>query len=409
MGRMRGPRAAAMAVLVAGAGAVTTLGATVAMPGRDLAELMLWAVGTAVLGGAAVAGALRLLRRRPLSWQLAALVVGATFVVAAGAWSGARAMFLSSHDLSALAVLLLSAGVVGCAGALFLGDRVASELEELVGAARRLGEGEVLPSPRPPAATEIAALARELEQTSARLDEARRREQLVEQSRRELVAWVSHDLRTPLAGILAIAEALEDGIAADDATEARYHATLRAEAEQLGGLIDDLFELSRAQAGVLRFELERLSLTDLVSDAMAGIAPMAASKGVRLEGRMQGRTAELRGSAPELLRAFRNILENAVRHTPADGSVVVESGLHGDRVFVSVLDDGGGVPPEALPRLFDVGYRADPARTPGGGAGLGLAIARSFVEAHRGRITVTNENGGARFTVWLPLDTDLRS
>ena len=227
----------------------------------------------------------------------------------------------------------------------------------------------------------------------------------MEQSRRELVAWVSHDLRTPLAGLRAMTEALEDGLADDPATVARYHRAMRDEVEQLARLIDDLFELSRAQAGAIRLELERLSLTDLVSDAIAGLAPVAASKGVRLEGRIGSPDTDLTGSAPELTRALRNILENAVRHTPADGSVIVEVGRDGTDAFVSVADGGGGVPEEVLPRIFDAGFRGDPARTPGGGAGLGLAIARSFVEAHHGRITVRNEDGGACFTVWLPVDS----
>jgi signal transduction histidine kinase len=199
-------------------------------------------------------------------------------------------------------------------------------------------------------------------------------------------------------------EALEDGLADDPATGARYHRVMRDEVEQLARLIDDLFELSRAQAGAIRLELDRLSLTDLVSDAIAGLAPVAASKGVRLEGRIGTSDTDLTGSAPELARALRNILENAVRHTPADGSVIVEVGRQGADAFVSVADGGGGVPEEALARIFDAGFRGDPARTPGGGAGLGLAIARSFVEAHSGRITVRNEDGGACFTVWLPVD-----
>jgi len=223
-------------------------------------------------------------------------------------------------------------------------------------------------------------------------------------SRRELVAWVSHDLRTPLAGIHAIAEALEDDVVTDDETVRRYHKTLREEADHLAALVDDLFELSRAQAGVLQLELERVSLGDVVSDALAGARPIAAAKGVELVGRLDGAAPDLRASAPELLRVLRNILENAIRHTPVDGTIVVEAGRSADRAYVSVLDSGGGIADDDLPRIFDVAFRGDPARAKGEGAGLGLAIARSLVEAHRGDVTVRNENGGARFTVLLPLD-----
>jgi signal transduction histidine kinase len=231
------------------------------------------------------------------------------------------------------------------------------------------------------------------------------REEALDASRRELVAWVSHDLRTPLAGIRAMIEALEDGLVDEPETVARYYSTLRREADRLAELVDDLFELSRAQAGVLRLEPAPVSLGDIVSDALAAASPVAASKGVRLEGRLDGPPPELEVSASEVLRALRNILENAIRHTPSDGAVTVEAGRDGDGAYVSVVDTGGGIPEPDLPRVFDVAFRGDAARTPGyAGAGLGLAIARQFVEAHRGDITVRNENGGCRFTVHLPLD-----
>jgi signal transduction histidine kinase len=219
------------------------------------------------------------------------------------------------------------------------------------------------------------------------------------------VAWVSHDLRTPLSAIRALAEALEDGIVADPMTVARYHTVLRLEAERLSGLVDDLFELSRTQAGVLRLEFESVSLADLVSDALAGASAVAATKGVHLEGHLAGVAPELRASAPEVLRALRNILENAIRHTPSDGTVVVEAGAEGDHAYVTVEDSGGGISDEDLPRIFDVAFSGDAARTPGGGggAGLGLAIARGLVEAHSGEVVVQNGPDGARFTVRLPL------
>jgi signal transduction histidine kinase len=320
-------------------------------------------------------------------------------------------MFLSAHDLGALVVLLVSAGTVACSTALLLGARVARSGDALLTATRRLGETEPPPGPGQPgnppdesAPLEFTRVAHELEATSARLDEARRRERALEASRRELIAWISHDLRTPLAGIRAIAEALEDGLAADDYTLDRYHETLRLEADRLSGLVDDLFELSRAQQGMIRLEWERVSLRDLVSDAIAGISPIAEAKGVTIEGRVREQQPELRVSPPELLRALRNILENAVRHTPSDGSVVVEAGLEGTDAIVSIVDTGGGIADADMDRVFDVGFRADPARTPGEGAGLGLAIARELVKAHDGDISVRNQNGGAQFVVRLPVE-----
>jgi signal transduction histidine kinase len=368
-------------------------------------ELVLLAAGTAAVAGIAGALILRALRRRSLGVQAAAAAVAAVVGVGVGAWAGARAMFLSAHDLWALGVMLLASGVVGVLSALVLGRRVGAASEELVAVARRIGDGE--PSPIAPGRAvpqELARLHRELELTSQRLEQARARERALDASRRELVAWVSHDLRTPLAGIRAIVEALEDGVVSDPVTVARYYSTLRREADRLAELVDDLFELSRAQAGVLELQMERVSLGDLVSDALAGASPIAAAKGVRLEGHLDGPPAELEVSASEVLRALRNILENAIRHTPSDGTVTVEAGCDDRRAYVSVVDTGGGIPEQDLPRIFEVAFRGDAARTPGdAGAGLGLAIARRFVEAHKGDITVRNENGGSRFTVRLPL------
>lgn len=369
-------------------------------------QLVALAGGTA--GVAAMVGALvlRTMRTCTIGVQSAAVALVAVTSVGIGAWAGARAMFLSNHDLGALAVMLLAAGAVGVGAALLLGRRVGRISRSLAEVARTLGDGNgnvASGSAPPPAPQELARLRAELDLTSTRLEEAGVRERALDASRRELVAWVSHDLRTPLAGIRAVIEALEDGVVQDAETIARYHTTVREEADRLAELVDDLFELSRTQAGVLRLHLERVSLGDLVSDAIAGAAPTAAAKGVRLEGRLDRQSPSLSVSAHEVLRALRNIIENAIRHTPSDGTVIVEAGLDAGHAYVSVADDGGGIPEPDLVRVFDVAFQGDVARTPGTGAGLGLAIARGLIEAHQGEVTVRNQDGGARFTVRLPL------
>lgn len=394
----------AIGVAAGGLLSVVAVSALTEMPGRDVVVLSAIAAGSSLFGLALCLLGLRLLRGAPLGAHIALVAVTPVASAALGVWLGARAMFLSSHDLSALLVLLLAAGAVACVAALLVGARVARSGEELVSATRALG-AEGSPSPAvgvTEASQELARVAHELEATSRRLEEARSRERALEASRRELVAWISHDLRTPLAGIRAIAEALEDKLVDDPETLDRYFATLRIEADRLGGLVDDLFELSRAQSGVIRLEWERVSLHDLVSDAIAGVGPIAEAKGVRITGRVADPPSDLHASTPELLRALRNILENAVRHTPSDGSIVVEAGVEGDAAYVSVLDEGGGILAEHLPRIFEVGFRGDAARTPGGGAGLGLAIARELVEAHRGDISVRNGSSGAHFVVRIP-------
>jgi signal transduction histidine kinase len=395
-----------VAVAVAAAGIVATaaVASPAAMGGTALGELLAWSLGTAVVGAVVLSVVARVTRRVGLVVQLAALALGTTLIVAVGAWLGARAMFYSAHDLTVLAILLVASGTAGTVVAVLAAGRLVQATDDLVDQARRIGDGDLSDGAAPrTSSVELDRIAAELHEASKRLDEARRRERLVEQSRRDLVAWVSHDLRTPLAGLRAITEALRDGVVDDPADVERYHATLSDEVDQLTSLIDDLFELSRAQSGAIDLELQRLSLTDLVSDTLSGFAPVAASRGVRLEGHIQA-SSDLRASAPELSRALRNILENAVRHTPTDGTVVVEVGRQGADAFVSVVDGGDGVPLELRSRIFEAGFRGDPARSPGGGAGLGLVIARSFVEAHQGRITVEDGPVGARFTVWLPAE-----
>lgn len=405
---MRGPWRSVVAVAAVGLVGTAISASAATMSLEEAVELVGLAACAAMLGAIGAWAALRFLRGRSASTQAVALTAGTLAAVAIGAWVGARQMFLSSHDLGVLVVLLWATGSVALISALVLGDRIGQANESLVDAARRIGDGDLVSGTVASAAgmaTETAKLAAELEATGRRLDEARRRERAVEASRRELVAWLSHDLRTPLSGLRAIAEALEDGVVADDAP--RYYALMRQETERLTSLVDDLFELSRTQAGVLRLEMHQISLTDVVSDAIAGVAPIAQAKGVRVEGRSGAEHTECEASPAELLRALRNVLENAVRHTPSDGSVFVDIGVEGDAAVVHVLDDGGGIAPEDIDWIFDAGYRGDAARSTDAGGGLGLAIAKGIVEAHRGEIAVCNEDGGARFTIRLPLESSL--
>jgi signal transduction histidine kinase len=374
------------------------------MSSADAIALSALAVAAAL--GAGVVGAVVLwtLRSVSIGTQVAVVALTSIAAVGAGAATAAGKMFFSTHDLHSLLVVLLAAGTMGVVIALLLGRRVARASAVLGDATRRIGEGEVVTSVDVPAG-EFADLARRLQETSEKLDAARRRERALDLSRRELIAWVSHDLRTPLAGIRAMAEALEDGIVDDAATVERYHRAMRIETDRLAGLVDDLFELSRINAGALRLQMERASLGDLVSDAIATASVTAESRGVRLQGRLTTEAPEVDLSVPDMARVLRNLLENAIRHTPSDGAVVVEAGVEDEHAYVSVADTCGGIPEPDIGRVFDVAFRGASARTPDdGGAGLGLAIARGIVQAHHGQINVRNEGSGCRFTVRLPLD-----
>ena len=396
--------ARAVAVAVAGLTLAAATAVLVGAPAADAVQLVVIAVAGATAAGVAGAALLHALRERSTSMQAAVVALTTVAATAAGATAAANAMFFSSHDYRALLVILVSAGTVGLLVALVLGDRLVAATQSLGDAVRRIGNGGAAAAPST-GPGELAALGRQLEEMAARLDAARARERALEGSRRELVAWVSHDLRTPLAGIRAMVEALEDGVVADPSTVARYHRTMRGEVDRLAALVDDLFELSRIEAGTLDLQRERASLGDLVSDALAGASPVAAAKGVRLGGALDGPAPELVVAVPDVLRVLRNLLDNAIRHTPSSGRVWLEAAVEGDHAVVSVLDSCGGIPAGELDRVFDLAFRGDAARSRDhhGGAGVGLAIARGIVEAHRGEIAVVNQNGGCRFTFRLPL------
>ena len=370
---------------------------------NDTVLVVLIAAGPALAVAALGALLLRSLRARSLRSSIAVVAGAGVLAVLAGAVATGRAMFLSSHDFEVLLVVAAVAGTVGMGCALLLGRSVVAGTIALGVAAESLADGVYAGAGRPLPA-ELATLDRALATTSRRLADSREREHSLERSRRELVAWVSHDLRTPLAGIRAMSEALEDRVVSDAPTVARYHAGIRAEADRLASMVDDLFELSRINAHALQLTLRDVSLADLVSDALASAAPIAAAKGVHLTGDAARDLPTVRASEPELGRVLRNLLTNAIRHTPADGVVHVSARTSGDGTVVEVADACGGIPEQDLPRLFEVAFRGTAARTPGqdGGAGLGLAIARGLVEAHDGEISICNAGPGCRVEVRLP-------
>ncbi|WP_152366014.1 sensor histidine kinase [Microlunatus speluncae] len=240
--------------------------------------------------------------------------------------------------------------------------------------------------------------------------EARRAaERQVDASRRELVAWVSHDLRTPLSGIRAMSEALQDGVVNEPDDVVAYAGKISAETERLSRMVDDLFELSKITAGALQLTFAPLPLEDVVSQAVDAVSVTARRRGIAVQVDPPASWPTISGSGPELDRVLRNLLINAVRHTPDGATVVISASVAPGGARVSVQDACGGIPEQDLPRVFDVAFRGVPARTPGGdadlrtGAGLGLAIVRGLVELHRGAVGVRNHGPGCRFDVTLPL------
>ena len=365
------------------------------------------ALGCTLVVGALGLLAVRLLSRGSLVTQVVVVAFATVASVLSGTAAVASLMYLSTHDLIVFYAVAAVAGIVSLMMAALLARSLARDNRYFRAAAASIGRGESGISADGHTSTEFAALAGELAATADRLAESRKREERIEASRREIVAWISHDLRTPLAGIRAMAEALEDGMAPDPE---RYHVQIRGQVDRLSGMVDDLFELSKIHSGALQLSLERISLYDLISDTVADLAPVALAKSLDL--RFEGeRGLILQADARELARAVGNLVMNAIQHSPADSAIVVSATRHVDgRAIISIVDAAGGIPEPDLGRVFEAGWRASEPRTvsawgtggQSGGAGLGLAIVRGIAEAHPGQVTVTNVEGGCRFDLLLP-------
>jgi signal transduction histidine kinase len=381
---------------------------------KDMTSLVLLSIACVGAAGLLAVLALRVVRRRSSSLSVLIAALAPVLGVALAVLVSMRAMYISRHDSKiALVTVLCSAVLAGLLSAV-LGRRIAAGSRALGAELRQLGSAydgaapaeEASPSPGRSSSTalpaELERLAQELATTRDRLEDSHRREQALDASRRELVAFMSHDLRTPLAGLRALAEGLEDGVIADPAAAL---TRMRVSVERMTGLVDDLFELSRLNAGSPPRRVMSVSIAELADDVAALLADLARSREVEIvvEAPADDRL-RVTGDSDELSRALTNLLANAVRHTPPGGTVrVVADRTSAGQVRTAVIDGCGGIAEQDLPKLFDVGWRGTADRTPDdGGAGLGLAIARGVVTAHHGTIEVANVPGGCRFEVALP-------
>jgi two-component system, OmpR family, sensor histidine kinase SaeS len=340
--------------------------------------------------GAAAALAVRGLPT--LRLQLAGLALAAALLPVGAVVLSGVVMFDPGKEMVLLAVAAASS-TVALATAFLVARSIARSVDRLRATSAALAGGDLSARAVETGPAELRGLARDTNEMAGKLEE-------LFDARSQLVAWASHDLRTPIASLQAMIEALEDGLA----EPADYLAAMREQVRSLGLLVDDLFELARIDAGALTLELRETPVSDLVETAVRGLQPQAAARRVLLEARLDAADAAARCAPDKVERVLHNLVANALRHTPSDGSVAVLVQPGEGEVRVTVEDTGEGIPPEALRRAFDRFWRADRARTPaGGGAGLGLAIAQGLVEAQGGRIWAENRpGGGARVSFTLP-------
>jgi signal transduction histidine kinase len=320
------------------------------------------AAGAAALSGAIGLAALVAVSRRSVAWSVRLSPLVAVASIAAGVWAASSTMLLAPSQVRVMGlVLLVSTPIAALFGALG-GSRVAA-----------------------------------LQSHAAELASARRQDRLAEERRRELIAWLSHDLRTPLARMRALTEAHEDGLAPED-----YPTLMVREVDSLATIVDDIATLSQVQANPRAQRAEPVDLADLVSDSVASTRALAQSKGLQLTLSAPG-VLLVTADPRQLGRAVENLLVNAIRHTPIGGHVGIEVAAGPDAATVRVSDECGGIREADLTRVFEPGWRGTSARTPGdAGAGLGLAITQGIVASHRGTVTVRNSGPGCTFTIVLP-------
>jgi signal transduction histidine kinase len=329
--------------------------------------------------GILAAFALRLLPT--VRFQLAGLALLAVVLPLGAVLASGWVMFEMHDDVKVLAVSS-AAALSAVVGALLLARWIVGPLERLRGTSGQLAAGDLTaraPAQGPAELAELGVSFNRMAESIERLFDARR----------QLVAWASHDLRTPLSSIQAMLEALDDGLARPD----EYLPALRDQARILAGLVDDLFELTRIDAGVLTLQLREAPLEGVVEACIRGLEVDARAKGVRLETRSEEQLPLVRCAPEKVERILSNLLTNALRHTPSDGSIAVVLRAQGEDVTVAVEDTGVGLPGETAQRMFERFWRADPARSTSG-SGLGLAIAQGLVEAQGGRIWAENRPGG---------------
>ncbi|HUG33752.1 MAG TPA: HAMP domain-containing sensor histidine kinase [Anaerolineales bacterium] len=377
-------------------------------PLKDLGQMALYLSATALVSALAGYVAYRLgwINFSPaLRWTLLGGYALASILTFFNVWFSAQMMFASEHDLLLAIVLLVFAGGMAMVLGYFLSTTITERIHQLKSAAEKLAQGDLKTRVPVGGRDEVASLAVTFNQMAEQLQAADQKQRELESLRRDLIAWVSHDLQTPLTSMRAILEALSDGVVDDPETVKRYLNTAQRDVRSLSALIDDLFQMAQLDAGGFPLHRAEASLGDLISDTLESFTQLAKQGDITLEGNVDADVDPVRMDTQAIGRVLNNLIGNALRHTPAQGRISVWVRRTGKSVVVTVSDTGEGIRTEDLPRIFERFYRGDASRsrTRGTGAGLGLAIARGIVRAHGGDIRVESRAGqGTQFTFHIP-------
>ncbi len=376
-------------------------------PLKDLGLMVQYMTLTSLLSVFLSYGAYRLgwIRRSPrIQWTLMIGYAISGLLVFLNVWIVARLMFASEHDLLLATVLLAFATGIAMSLGFFSSVSLTDRILTLEEAARKIAGGQLETQVSDTGRDEMASLAASFNEMAAQLKASEQRQLELENLRSDLIAWVSHDLRTPLTSIRAILEALGDGLIDDPVTMQRYLQTAQRDIRSLSMLIDDLFEMAQIDAGGLKLSCEYSSLADLISDTIESFTELAKRKSVALSGCVESGTDPVKMDVERMGRVLANLVGNAIRHTLPGGQVQISASRADRHVQIEVRDNGAGIKTEDLPHVFERFYRGEKSRNRAtGGAGLGLAIARSIVEAHEGQIEVHSVEGQETvFSISLP-------
>jgi signal transduction histidine kinase len=339
--------------------------------------------------------------RRPLQARFDLVVGTAVGVILVTVLAAAELMFVSNHDALMVSAIVLAAALVALRAARVASAGVLREVGAIRDALAAVGEGERDTRVDAGAALELSELAGAATRMVEQLREEEKRRDAADAARRNLVASISHDLRTPLASLRLMLAAIEDGVVENSARD-RYLATMHTHVGALGSLVDDLFELSRLEAGELEWSIQQVELPELVDETVAAMRADAEAKGVAVATDLRPLPRPARADPQRLQRVLFNLIQNAIRHTPADGSVTVRAEPAGDWVEFEVADTGAGIPLEDRERLFEPFVRGAGNGERDTGAGLGLALCRAIVEAHGGQIWLADSETGTRVRFVIP-------
>ncbi|MBK9208921.1 MAG: HAMP domain-containing protein [Anaerolineales bacterium] len=378
-----------------------------APPLNDLRLMALFLGITALVSALVGYGAYKLgwLNLSPtVRWSLLGGYALSSLLTFFNVWFSAQMMFASQHDLLLAVVLLVFASGMAMMLGYFISSTITNRINMLKIAAEKLAEGDLQTRVSASGRDEIAALANTFNQMAEQLETVDKKQRELERLRADLIAWVGHDLQTPLASVRAILEALEDGVVDDPQTVKRYLGTAQRDVRSLSVLIDDLFQMAQLDTGGFPLDRAQSSLSDLISDTLESFSELALRQGVKLEGSVDPNVDPVIMDTQRIGRVLNNLIGNAIRHTPTAGRVDVRVMRTSSGVEVCVSDTGEGIRADDLPHVFESFYRGEKSRSRStGGAGLGLAISRGIVHAHGGRITVQSESGrGSQFMFNLP-------